>query len=325
MFDLISVGDNTIDVFLEIDRDEVRIKDENKDKVLDLIMDFGAKIPVKKVTRIAAVGNAANNAIGSARLGLKTAIYTVVGDDRDSQDTVEVFKKEGVALDHVVTQKGSKSNFSVVVNVGTERTILVYHEKRNYNLPELGEARWVYYTSVGKGHEILHEQISAYSRKSGAKLAFQPGSYQLREGREGLKNILESTEVLLLNKEEAAEILGRKAEIAEMARGLTNLGPKIAVVTDGRKGSWTYDGAVMRMMGIIPEKEEVERTGAGDAYSTAFVAALILGEGVSEAMRWGSANASSVVEHIGAREGLLTREGIEERLRSCPECKVEER
>ena len=45
----------------------------------------------------------------------------------------------------------------------------------------------------------------------------------------------------------------------------------------------------------------------------------------SEAMRWGSANAASVVEHIGAREGLLTREALEQRLVDCPECQVEER
>ena len=124
---------------------------------------------------------------------------------------------------------------------------------------------------------------------------------------------------------EAEEILGTQGEFQALLRGLGELGPKIVVVTDGRDGSWTFDGEVVRFCGIFPEKRFVERTGAGDAYSTGFVAGLISGVGVAEAMRWGSANAASVVEHIGAREGLLTREALEQRLVECPECQVEER
>jgi len=237
---------------------------------------------------------------------------------------MEVFRKEGVNLDYVKTQKESGSNFSVVVNVGAERTILVYHEKREYKLPELAETKWLYFTSLGKGHDLLHRQIPEFIKKSGAKLAFQPGSHQLREGKEGLREILEVTEVILLNKEEAAGLLGSKGEMKELLKNLASLGPKIVVITDGVNGSWSFDGKTVRLAGIFPESETVERTGAGDAYSTAFVAGLISGEEVGQAMRWGSANASSVVEHIGAREGLLTKEGMKKRLDGCPECKWEE-
>lgn len=323
MFDLISIGDSTIDVFLELE--EANVNCEIDPGECKLVINYADKIPVTRVTRVAAVGNAANNAIGSARLGLKAALYTLLGDDSDGKEMREVFVKEGVVGDYVITDKGKRSNFSVVINFKGERTILVYHEDRVYDLPNLAESGWVYFTSIGKGHEKLHNEIPGYIRESGAKLAFQPGSHQIREGKEVFFPVLQVAELVLVNKQEAEEILGTQGEFQVLLRGLGALGPKMVVVTDGRDGSWTFDGEVVRFCGILPEKRFVERTGAGDAYSTGFVAGLISGVGVAEAMRWGSANAASVVEHIGARQGLLTREALEQRLVECPECQVEER
>ena len=323
MFDLISIGDSTIDVFLELTEAEVNCEiDPNECK---LVLDYADKIPVNKVTRVAAVGNAANNAIGSARLGLKTALYTLVGEDRDGEEMRKIFEQEKVADDYIITDKGKRSNFSAVINFKGERTILVYHEDREYSLPQLGSTKWVYFTSIGKGHEKLHSQIPDYIKKSGAKLAFQPGSHQIREGKEKMKSLLKAAEMIIVNKREAEEILDKPGEVKELLRRVAELGPKIVVITDGKDGSWTYDGKVIRFAGVFPESEVVERTGAGDAYSTGFLAGLVSGVGVAEAMRWGSANGSSVVEHIGAREGLLTYEGMKKRLEGCPECKVVEK
>lgn len=323
MFDLISIGDSTIDVFLELE--EASVNCEIDPEECKLILDYADKIPVNGVTRVSAVGNAANNAIGASRLGLKTALYTMVGDDMDGKEMREIFQQEGVARDYIVTDTGKKSNFSAVINFKAERTILVYHEDRTYNLPELDKSKWVYFTSLGKGHDVLHEQIPAYIKSSGAKLAFQPGSHQIREGKERFKPILDVTEVILINKRESEEILGKTGEVPELLRGMGELGPKIVVITDGKDGSWTFDGEKIRFCPTFPEKEIKERTGAGDAYSTGFVAGLISDIGVEEAMKWGSVNGASVVEYIGAREGLLTRDAMEKRVEASPEIKVEQK
>lgn len=318
-YDIISIGDTTLDVFLEVDLADAKGRCELDNEKCLVCFPYGSKVPVKKMASVPAVGNAANNAIGSSRLGLKTAIYTVIGSDRDSEDHKKVFEDEGVDTQFVVMEKDARSNFSTVINYGAERTIFVYHEDRKYDLPELPPSKWVYYTSVAKGHDILHKQVPEYIKKSGAKLGFNPGSYQLLEGIEVLKPILEVTDVLLLNSEEAHRLVGgdpsagsgQAEDIKGLIRELRKYGTKTVVITDGRSGSFaSFDGREFWHVGVPQDSPVVERTGAGDAYSTGFLAAQIMDKDLPECMIWGTMNSTSVVQYIGAREGLLTQEGI---------------
>lgn len=313
-FDIISIGDSTVDLFLEVDpKDAEEVCSIDKEKCV-VCFDFGSKVPVSKLTRVAAVGNAANNAIGSSRLGFKSAIYTVIGSDNTSREIKQILSEEGVDTDFVVMESGKHANLSVVINYNSERTIFVYHETRVYDLPSFPPAQWVYSTSVARGHEILHTQIPEYIKKSGAKLAFNPGSYQLREGIDALKPELGVTEVLIVNREEGHMLVGGELDDAKgMIGALRELGPKMVVITDGKNGSYaSVDGKEIWHVGIPKESPVVEMTGAGDAYSTAFLGALILDKDLAEAMVWGTINATSVIQHIGAREGLLTRSKMEE-------------
>lgn len=312
-FDLISIGDSTVDLFMEVDVEDAHTVCTLDNDRCVVCFNYGSKVPVKKLSRISAVGNAANNAIGASRLGLKTAIYTVIGSDGDSQEMKKIFGEEGVDTTYVVMESGKRSNLSVVLNYNSERTIFVYHEDRKYNLPQLANTRWVYYTSVAKGHDILHKQVPEFIKKTEAKLAFNPGSYQLREGISTLVPILQITEVLLLNREEAHFLIG--GEIEDTKRLIAKLkekGPQIVVLTDGKNGSFaSFDGREVWQVGI-PGSPVLEMTGAGDAYSTGFLAALAQGKELPEAMVWGTMNATSVIQYIGAREGLLTPQKMQE-------------
>lgn len=311
-YDLVAIGDTTTDVFLEVNLEDAKGRCElDNDKCL-VCFAYGSKIPVKKITTVPAVGNAANNAIGSARLGLKSAIYTVIGSDRDSEEHKKVFEEEGVDTKFVVMESDKRSNFSAVINYGAERTIFVYHEDRKYDLPDLPPTKWVYYTSVAKGHDILHKQVPEYVKKSGAKLGFNPGSYQLLEGVEKLKPILEVTDVLLLNREEAQSLVkGDIEDVKGLIKELREHGPETVVITDGRNGSFaSFDGREIWYAGIPEDSPILEMTGSGDAYSTGFLAASIQGKDLPECMIWGTMNSTSVIQFIGAREGLLTQEGM---------------
>lgn len=313
-FDLISIGDSTIDLFVEVDVEDAHTVCTLDNDRCVVCFNYGSKIPVKKMTRIAAVGNAANNAVGSSRLGLKTAIYTVIGSDKDSQETRDILEREGVDISFVVMESDKRSNLSVVLNYNSERTIFVYHEDRKYNLPQLPGAKWVYYTSVAKGHDILHNQVPEYIKSSGARLAFNPGSYQLREGLEVLRPLLGITDILLLNREEAQFLVGGDIEdIKGLFQKLKATGPKIVVITDGKNGSYaSFDGREVWHAGIPESSAVVEMTGAGDAYATGFLVATCKGKELPEAMVWGTMNATSVVQYVGAREGLLTEAKMQE-------------
>jgi len=63
----------------------------------------------------------------------------------------------------------------------------------------------------------------------------------------------------------------------------------------------------------------VDRTGAGDAFSSTVTAMLADGLTLPEALRRGPINSMSVVQYIGAQKGLLTREQIEDYIRKAPE------
>lgn len=322
-FDMITIGDNTIDVFMELSKEDIRVVDTNADGIEDLVMDFGTKIPVQKLTRLAAVGNAANNANGSARLGLRTALYSHFGNDADSDETKAEFAKEGVSDKYYVTEEGKKSNFSAVINVGAERTILVYHTKWNYKLPENMEgAGWIYYTSVGHGYEEtgLDDQILEYCERTGTKLAYQPGSHQLRMGLEYNKKLIPRCDFIVMNREEAAALLGKPRETGceVMVRDFLGMGAKISAVTDGPAGSHAGDGSGVWFQDIY-DIEVIERTGCGDSYATGFIAAIHKGLGVQEAMKWGTVNAAGVLRFIGAHEGLLHEEELKEWLSRKPE------
>lgn len=315
-FDLISVGDTTLDVFLELDEEVKVIKD--KATGLDYLGLVNAeKIPVKKLTIVPAVGNSANVAIGASRLGLRSAIYTILGEDQTGNDSIKILKKEGVADDYIIVDKKRGSNFSAVLNYKAERTILVYHEKRRYNLPKLAPASWMYFSSLKKGHEKLHSQIPRYIRANNVKLGFNPGSYQLRESLKDLRPILQVTEVLFVNRAEAQTLVGRESSITKLLAKLHAQGPKIVVITEGPKGSYASDGEKAWFLKIFPAPL-VERTGAGDAFSTGFISALAQKESIPDAMRWGTISSASVIQYIGAREGLLTKKAMKETIKKSP-------
>ena len=314
-FDVISIGDTTLDVFLELEKEVKVIKEKNGKEYLALLN--AEKIPVKKLTNILAVGNSANVAVGSSRLGLKTALYTVLGNDEIGKEMANVLHGEGVARDYIVFDKKQKSNFSAVLNYKAERTILVYHERRQYKLPKFASSKWIYYSSLAKGHDALHHEIPSYVKKHKVSLGFNPGSHQLNEGLKKLRPILKVTTVLFVNREEAQTLVGKEQNIKKLMGKLHEEGVKIVVITDGPKGSYASDGKNAYYLNIFPAPL-VERTGAGDSFSTGFISALIYKESIVNAMCWGTVNSASVIGKIGAREGLLKKREIESILKKNP-------
>jgi len=308
-YDIISIGDPTIDTFLFI-HDIVIKKMGGLEKA---IINWGDKLPVDKFYRSVA-GNAANNAVGSARLGLKTAFYTVLAHDSGGREIVHKMRKEKVSVDYVVVDDKHSTNASTVLSYQGERTIFVYHEHRKYTLPHFAASKWVYLTSMGLGFEKIYPALARYLDRYKVKLGFNPGTFQLRKGIKANKSMLERTELLSLNKEESEFWVGdTKGDIEELCKRLRKLGPKAVVLTDGRKGAYSHSDEGFFYIPEFPGPR-VEATGAGDSFTTAYMAALVYGKPHREALRWGPVNAGSVVMKVGPIEGLLDRRQLEGRL-----------
>lgn len=320
-YDFIAIGDIVTDAFVRLK--EATVSSDASGERRKLSMAFGDKIPYEFVEVVKAVGNSPNAAVSAARLGLKTAMVTDVGDDHHGSECLATLKKNGVAVEHVRAHRNMETNYHYVLWYEDDRTILVKHQEYTYSFPDIGSPRWVYVSSLAQNSLSYHEEIVKYlEAHPDVKVAFQPGTFQMKLGTEKLKGLYKRTEAFFCNVEEAKRILGiiEDMPVAELMKRLAALGPKIVVVTDGPKGAFCFDGTESWFMPPYPdEKPPYERTGAGDAFASTFTAALALGLPVTEALRWGPINSSSVVQFIGAQRGLLDRATLEAKLAAAPD------
>ncbi len=314
--DVISIGDSTTDVFFEIAEDAAKVRPKKRGE--KLCFDAARPVPVRGRTEVRGSGNAANVAVGLSRLGLKTSLVTIVGDDDAGKETLGiVMKEEKVDTRHARKIKGERTNISLILNYAAERTIVGYHAPCDYALPELPAAKAVYLTSMGKGWEKALRSLTAYKKRTRALVVFNPGTQQLRSGRRALIKALKLSDVVFTNKEEAQKITeDRAGGLKELAEGLRKIGPAVAVVTDGAGGAAACGKDGCFFMPIVPAKV-VERTGGGDAFAAGVTAHLVRGGELAEALVRGALNAASVIEKIGARAGLLNESGMKTAVSAC--------
>ncbi|MFQ6098060.1 MAG: carbohydrate kinase family protein, partial [Armatimonadota bacterium] len=214
-----------------------------------------------------------------------------------------------------------------------DRTILCYRGANNRirpsELPQgaLQDARWVYVSSLSGESGRLLWDIAELTQSHGARMALNPGSAQIREGLQRLQPVLSTVDVLCLNRREAAMLTGIgpldaamdagepgfdrghwAAEVRRQLHRLIECGPEIVVITDGANGSCATDGSRCWMIPAIPAEHVFSSVGAGDAYCSAFVAEVMRSGQVPRAMLLGAANATSVIQSLGAKGGILSYE-----------------
>ncbi len=322
--DFVAIGDIVIDAFLELSIDYADVSQDMDTGRKTLHMPFGGKLPYQDVTVVNAVGNSPNAAVSAHRLGLNTALVTNVGHDRNGKDCLDALRQEGVHTDYVKIHEDKTTNYHYVLRYGAERTILIKHEEYPYTLPDFREPpRYIYFSSIGEHGIEYHFTISDYAKKNPeSKLVFQPGTFQIKLGPEKLKEVYENTEIFFCNKEEAQEILGSDSQdVPTLIREFKKLGPNMPVITDGPNGAYVVDNDDQAWhMPMYPDPAPpVDRTGAGDSFSSTFTAAIALGKSPAEALSWGPINSMSVVQYIGAQKGLLKMDELQKYLSEAPD------
>jgi ribokinase len=179
----------------------------------------------------------------------------------------------------------------------------------------------VYLTSLGTQWEEPYRKVVDFVKEQKACLSFNPGSRQIREGHETVRHVLKHTDILFVNKEEGEHLVHGKDipdspdnrdYLQDLMEKIQKLGPKTVVMTNGRHGSYALDEKNEVHYQEMYPGEVIERTGAGDAFASGFLAGAIHGECIPDSMLWGAINASSVVGHIGAQAGLLKKDELKE-------------
>jgi len=321
--DILCVGDIVTDIFIKLLDDQAHAFTNSDGKWL--AVPFGTKLPFHHSETLHAVGNAANAAVSCARLGLNVAFDTNVGGDQAGRDMIAQLDAENVDHRFVHINPRKVSNLHFVLWYKEERTILIKHEEYDYHWPHFRPQeipRWVYFSSISENALVYSDDIAEWlEAHPDVKLAFQPGTFQMKSGVERLKRLYARTEVVILNREEAVDVTGGSYDdVHDLLDRLHSYGCKIAVVTDGPAGAYASDGQNRFKMPLYPDPAPpYERTGAGDAYASTLVAALAKGYNLEGALQWAPINSMSVVQKAGAQTGLLKQDELEEWLRKAPD------
>lgn len=319
---VLCVGDINTNAFIQLTEDHVGLETDDAG-YKRITLELGGKLPYDGVDVLKVNECSPNAAVSLARLGLRAELMTWVGGDEVGKEMIEYLKQEGVGTDNIVVDQDQKSNYHYVLRYGADRTKLQRFEDFSYQWVDPAEKPdWLYLGVLGEDTWELHQSILRYLEANPEiKLVFQPGMYHLMWGAEKLAEFYRRAEVVIMNREEAAQVTGKeRGDVGVLIQGLHDLGVTVAVVTDGADGAYASEGDGIKFMPNYPDvAPPFERTGAGDAFASTLTAALALGESLETALTWAPINSMNVVQKIGAQEGLQTRAQLEDWLAKAPE------
>lgn len=314
MFDVIVIGGTTRDFFM--------ISPDYQVEAGYLKLPWGEKTVANQLVKEVG-GGGCNAAVAFARLGLKTALVSRVGNDASGEVVAKRLREEGVSLDLLqVGREAQTSTSFILVDTTGEHTIVMYRGSNDeiitpkFSWENLTNTPWLYLADMSAPQEDPSLTIANFAEKHTLKLAFVPGQHQLRRGASQLRPVLLQTEVLILNIYEAQALLGAKVElnklkdsqlemIDNLLKGFYRMGVKTAVITADVYGVRAFDGKSFLFQEAPHVDKIVNTTGAGDAFAAGLIAGLIRKRSLKESLKLGSEEAGSVLRHLGAQVGLL--------------------
>jgi len=312
MFDIITFGSATRDIFLK--SDNFRIVGEKKFVTgKGLCLSLGSKIDVDDIF-FSIGGGGTNTAATFASQGFKVAFCGMIGKDRAGEEVMRELDDLRIDKSFVFKTEKKLTNHSVILTSRKkERTILSYRGsagellKKNIPFSKL-KAKWFYLAPLSGKLSQLTENLVNFAKKKGIKVAINPGQSQLSLPRKQLERVLGKVDIIFLNQEEASlltKVLYKKEK--EIFSKLDKMVPGICLMTKGRLGVAASDGRYLyqaKALNINP----LDWTGAGDSFASGFLSGFIQSKGSIEyAIQLGIANSASCISKFGAKNGLLRK------------------
>lgn len=314
MVRITALGAASQDVFVSGQGIRAELDPRTNEHMEEFDEDFklGAKINIDKIN-FATGGGATNAAVTFSRQGLESSFIGKLGKDSAAQGVIQELDREEVDTRQIIYHESLGTQYSTILLADTgERTILVYrgaantHTAADYEHIDLSGSDWIYVSTFAGALEALNV-IFHKASEAGVKIAFNPGEKELAQPDE-LRPLLEDVEVLIVNKEEAQKLVEGK-DLEELVRHLLNYVP-VAIVSDGPNGVMASDGKTMVRAGMYEDVPVLDRTGAGDAFGSGFLSQWSQGASLKDSIVFASANSTSVVTKVGAKEGILYK-GVE--------------
>jgi len=324
-YDIITIGGATEDITFYTDEGVLinNKKDLTRQKLL--AFEYGAKVKVDK-SFSGFGGGAANAAVSLSGFGFKAACLCAIGEDSRGQRILNNFQKRGVGITLVQKVKNIETGFSFLL-VGPANEHIVFSNRaandeltiNNFETEILDQSEWIYLTSLsGEWRNNLEKIFSVKNEK----IAWNPGHRQILTGMQGIGKYFKKTTCLIINKDEAIELVMSLKKYKTKSRAFLNkvknlllvlsfYGPKIVLITSGRHGADAISEGKIYHQPIVKEKQRTDTTGVGDAFGSAFIAGLELyKQDIKKSLLLASKNAASVVSIPGAQNGLLSKKDI---------------
>lgn len=333
---VLTIGGATQDIFIHPDNIEITTLHKNSIEKSYIILQEGTKIEVTKID-YSTGGGATNSAVSFKRLGFDVASVIKLGNDKAAHAVLDMLKNEGIYLDHIITSNIGSTNIIGSTNtVGStgisyiiptpsgDRTILAYRginaQMKREDIPwqAIKNYDFLYITSLSGSSSALLPTITQEAKKHGIPVATNPGTSQLAAGADTLRESLPNIDILILNADEAKLLMASLVQTTtyfsweQFFTEVLRRGPRIAVVTNGAEGVYV---ATQKSIFFYPSlKVKIVNTlGAGDAFGSCFVASILSGNSIQQALINGIINASSVISYLDAKEGLLDQKTLEKR------------
>lgn len=305
MYDVISIGAATVDIFVKSQEFNLR------DNLLTLVRSSKNEI---SDGLICSGGGATNSSVSFSRLGLKSACVSLLGSDPLKEYILSDLTKNKVDTSFLITQKNSSTDWSVILVASDgSRSILTNRgdsclQTKNIKWKNLEKTKWFYITSLEGNLDFL-EKIIGFAKDFNIKISLNPGNRELRQGKT-LNRLLKYVDFLLLNRTESEMITELSFDNPKFWDKLSSLGPPMIAVTNGREGAYLLLPNNTKYFSPSMNIKPVDETGAGDAFGSTFVAALIHGLEPKDALFWSVKNSASVVSCLGSKPGLLALKQI---------------
>jgi ribokinase len=304
---IISIGAAVQDVFLSHSEEFVPVSEKTTHEQF-MKLELGAKADVNNIT-FSTGGGATNAAVTFARQGLDAVFMGTIGHDPAGRAVLDVLDHEGVDTTHVSYSHKFNTGYSVLLLAPNgERTILTYRgASTHYHLKDFdltgADADWLYISSLSGNMELL-DKVLHQAKKQGIKVMLNPGKGELKQPAK-LKGMLDDVDILTLNREEIQTIV-EGASLEELVRHGNHYVP-VVIVSDGPNGVVAGDGKTIVCAGMYQDVKVIDRTGAGDAFGSGFLSQWAQGKSLVDSIIFASANSTSVVNHIGAKTGILPK------------------
>ena len=315
-----TIGGATRDIMFYTD--EMVLLDNKKDLLRQKLIafEYGAKLYSKDVY-LTYGGGGANTAISLASLGIKTQTILSLGLGSVGDNIIKNLKKVGVSI-KLIQRSRLNTGTSFIINVGQNKEHVIFAYRGANSEIDLSKkvvqrikTSWIYLTSLSNNFIPKLNNIFAHSIKKDISIAWNPGVDQLKLGLKKLSKYLKKTTVLIVNRDEALELLysinkKTKNNIKTNIKSLHKYGHYLTVITDGPNGAYIYDGQKIYYEAALKRKG-INTTGAGDAFGSTLIAGIIkYNWHLKKALHLAILNSNAVIMKIGAQEGLLKKKKL---------------